>query len=359
MSADTGSIITVSGRSDPDELGTILPHEHVFLDGVSDSFELPNKPYEQRLARQDVSIELLGYLRRNPESNKDNLRLDSKEEAIEELSKFRQAGGQTVVDLTSKDAADPARVREVSRATGLNFVHGTSYYSVAGHPERIERMEIEELATEFAADVQTGIENTDVRAGIIGEIGLSGEIHEQEEKVLRAGARAALRTGAPLNIHPPLFGLEPSPKAALAALDIVEDVGLPLNRVVVSHMDQDHHAMQDLSDHVAIAKRGAYVEFDEWGGWDMYFERHQHAYPSDATRVDAVMELVERGYESKLLFSQDVCTKRQLVNYGGFGYAHVLKNVLPWLRNRGLSQDVLDRIVSENPKRVLAFEPPA
>ncbi|QPV62829.1 hypothetical protein I7X12_19235 [Halosimplex litoreum] len=356
MPTDAGTVVTVTGRIDPDELGMVMTHEHVFLDMVTGWFTRPTKPEAQRLAREPVTLENLGYVRTNPLKNKDNMRLESTEEAIEELEQYYRAGGTTIVDVTPKSAgADPERVRRIARTTGIQFVHGTAYYTRPSHTDHVDDSTREELEAEFVDDVRSGIAETDVRAGQIGEIGLSGTIHPQEEKVLRAGATAARRTGASLNIHPPLFGPDPSPAAALEALDIVEAEGLPLERVVVSHMDQDHDAMQDLSTHERIADRGAYLEFDEWDAWDMYMADDDHAYPSDATRVDAVVELVDAGHADRLLFSHDVCTKMQLTKYGGKGYAYIPEQVLPWLRAEGVSETAIEAIVEENPKRVLSF----
>ena len=359
MPSDAGSIITVMGAVEPSELGLTMAHEHVFLDMVRGWFDEPERPQERRLAEEPMSLELLGYIRENPLANKDNMRLESMDDAMEELRKYRMAGGDAIVDVTPKNVgADPERVRKIARATGVRFVHGTAYYTRVSHPDHVDQSTGEELEAEFVSDVRDGIDETDVRAGQIGEIGLSGTIHEQEEKVLRAGARAARRTGASLNIHPPLFGPEPSPRAALAALDIVESEGLDPHRVVVSHMDQDHRATQELSDHVELAERGAYLEFDEWDAWDMYMPDKDHAYPSDATRVDAVVELLDRGYGSRLLLGHDVCTKMQLTKYGGKGYAYIPEHVIPWLRASGVSEEETEQLLYENPRRALTFAEP-
>lgn len=356
MSADIGSVVTVQGRIDPDELGMTMTHEHVFLDMVSGWFKEPTRPEEQRLAREPMTLENFGYVRRNPLKNKDNMRLESMSDAIDELEKYYRAGGDTVVDVTPKNVgADPRRIRRIARATGLQFIQGTAYYTRPSHSNHIDESTVDELEAEFVSDVRDGIAETDIRAGQIGEIGLSGTIHKQEEKVLRAGARAARHTGASLNIHPPLFGPNPSPRAALNALDIVESEGLPLNRVVVSHMDQDHEAMQELDDHERIAERGAFLEFDEWDAWDMYMHDEEHAYPSDATRVDAIVELIDDGYVDRLLFSHDVCTKMQLTKYGGKGYAYIHEHVLPWLQSRGIEDSDIKTILETNPKRILTF----
>ncbi len=351
---EPGTVLTVEGPIAPEQLGTTTTHEHVFMDMATGWFEQPDTAEARRLAREPLSMELLGYVRRFPLRNRDNMRLESSEQAIEELRPFHRAGGNAVVDVTPKNVgSDPKGVHRVARATGLTVVHGTAYYTRPAHPEHVDRSTVEELADEFVADAEAGIADTDVPAGQIGEIGLSGTIHEQEEKVLRAGARAARRTGLSLNVHPPLFGPEPSPRAALGALDVIEAEGLSMDRVVVSHMDQDHLAMQDLADHRRIAERGAYLEFDEWDAWDMYMPEKDHAYPSDATRVDAVLDLLEAGHGDRLLFGHDICTKMQLTRYGGKGYAYLPEHVLPWLRSRGVSGDTLERITVENPRRVL------
>lgn len=351
-------ILTVDGPVEPDNFGVTLAHEHVFIDQVTSWFEPLEKPREQRLAEQPVTIENLGYVRNNPLKNKDNMRVDSVETAIDELTKYQYAGGDAVVDLTPKGiGADPEYVRRVSRATNLHFVHGTAFYTQATHPDRVRTASQDDLVSEFTNDVRNGFDETDIRAGIIGEIGLSGSIHEQEDKVLRAGARAALRTGASLNIHPPLFGPKTTTAGALEALDIIEEEGLPLERVVVSHTDQDHEGMQDLDDHEEIGDRGAYIEFDQWQ-WNGYLDSQDKAYPSDATRVDAILKLVGSGHLDRILLGHDVCTKMQLTKYGGKGYIYHHDVVLPWLESRGLSQDQIRTILVENPREVLTFEPP-
>lgn len=368
MSDDTGTVVTVDGRIEPDELGVTLPHEHTFIDLVEAWFDLPSSAVDRRIAREPVALENLRHVRRNPLDNKDNGRLESFEEAVEEFSRFANAGGTTVVDVTPKNTGgDPERVRAVGRATGLQFVHGTSYYTRSAHPRRVDDATVEELAAEFASDVREGIGDTDVRAGLIGEIGLSNRIHEDEEKVLRAGAQAALRTGAPVNVHPPGRRPEahqdytyPSSRWALDVLDIFAEEGLPADRVVMSHMDRTRFELDpdSLEYQRAVADRGAYLEYDLWG-LDLFQEKYGNGWPSDPERLDAVTELIDDGYLSNLLFSHDVCMKVQRTRYGGFGYAHLLENVVPMLRERGVSRDQLDTVLVENPERVLRFAEPA
>lgn len=367
MSDDTGMVVTVNGQIQPDELGVTSTHEHVIFDMSRGWYDEPESSYEQKMANKPVTIEDLGYIRQNMMAHRDNLIMDSFNEAVDEITEFYNAGGDTIVDLTPKNTGgDPERIRAVGRATGVQFIHGTAFYTRAAHPERIDSMTIDEIEEEFVSDVKTGIDNTDVRAGIIGEIGVSGTIHETEEKVLRAGSRAALRTGAPMNIHPPggkpnfppdnqLDGSHARSRWALEIMDILEEENFPPDRVIMSHMDAT--LFEEIKYQKQLAKRGVYLEFDVWGN-ENYLTSYGDGYPSDAWRIDTVLELIDSGYEDQLVFAQDICFKVLRKKYGGFGYGHILENIVPRLRQRGVEKDVIDKILIENPKQSLTFSEP-
>lgn len=363
MTEDTGSIVTVTGRIDPSDLGVTLPHEHMFAD-ASNWFTPPESAYERGIADEPVTLENRGYLEHHLYGNKDNMRLNSYEEAVDEIRRFHRAGGDAVVDLTPKNVGrDPQLVRGISRETGLTFVHGTGYYVRTAQPDYLDDMSGEEIEAEFVSDVRDGIGDTDVRAGIVGEIGISGRIHEVEERVLRAGARAALRTGAPLNIHTPgrtphsqKDRTYPPSRWALELLDICEEEGLAPDRVVMSHLDRTFY--EDLEYQRKLAERGAYIEYDLWG-LEAYIKEYDDGLPSDVRRAEWASELVEDGYADRLLFSHDVWGKMQRVKYGGYGYAHLLENGRTILSGQGVSREHFETITVDNPRRVLTFEDPA
>lgn len=357
--SDAGKAVTVEGPVDPESLGITLPHEHLFSSWV-EKFDPPESAYERKIAREPISLDNLWYVRRNPSQHRENLRLESMDDAVEEVTHFYRAGGDTIVDVTPKGTGtDPARVRGVGRETGLNVVHGTAFYTHDAHPDRVDTSTVDDLTTEFVADVTEGIDDTDVRAGIIGEIGTSGDIHEQEKKVLRAGARASLKTGAPVSVHPP-SGRDPEwppSRRALQALNILEDEGLPLERVVICHMDQSKWLGGSMEYQREVLDRGAFVEFDLFGH-EGYFADAQDAQPSDIDRAGYVAELVADGYTDQLLASQDIFLKYLLRKYGGHGYAHILMNVLPMFEGAGVPEEAVDQILTENPQRLLTFAEP-
>jgi len=360
--SDTGKIVTTSGPISPSKAGVTLPHEHIFLDTVADKYEQPESAFERRLAEEPISLENLWWIRQNPMTHKNNMRLDSMEDAVKELSLYKQAGGRTVVDVTPKNmGGDPARVAAIARQIDIHIVHGTAYYMRSSHPDGIDNKSVDELADEFVDDIQNGIDETDVRAGIIGEIGLSNEIHPQEEKVLRGAARAALRTGAPVSIHTPFERTpeNPTSRRSLWALDIVVEEELPADRVILCHRDQSKWQEEDLKYRRRIADRGAYVEFDLFGHDELYHYDQEDGQPSDFDRVSDLIELINDGHQKRLLVSHDIFLKQFLTRYGGHGYRHILANIVPVLRARGVTEDTIETIIRENPQRLLSFESPS
>lgn len=364
MPADAGHVVVTDGPRPPSELGITLPHEHVFIDFTAVDTPIPDSSVERRVAREPVSIDNLWYVRRNPMSHEDNRRLADASAATRELRRFVRAGGRTLVDVTPKNVGgDPVRVRGICRELGIQCVHGTAIYTQSFHPDRVHRQSIDDIRAEFVSDVREGIDGTDVRAGVIGEIGLSGHIHDAEENVLRGAARAAVETGAPIAVHPPgrtphsqRDRTYPSSRWGLEILDIVEAEGLAPNRVALCHMDRTVY--EDLEYQRKLAQRGAYLEYDLWGH-ELHLDRYGDAYMPDSQRVDFTTALIDEGYASQLLFSHDVCNKVQYTKYGGFGYAHVLRNVPSMLQARDIAPETIDRILTQNPQEWLTFSNPA
>jgi len=165
-------------------------------------------------------------------------------------------------------------------------------------------------------------------AGAFGEIGSWDEITATERKVFRAVGKAHLATNVPIFTHTGIPG-----KSALEQLDILEDAGVNPNRVVIGHLGN----LVDPNVYIqkVICRRGAYVAFDRQGG------------NGDAQQVPMVMALLEAGFADRLMFSADASR----------GYGKTLTVFLPKLKAAGVNDDVLHRIMVDNPRRFLAFVP--
>ena len=133
-------------------------------------------------------------------------------------------------------------------------------------------------------------------------------------------------------------------------LDILEREKADLNKVVLCHCDP---TFEDYDYHDSLAKRGAYIEFDLWGAEFMSFEGW--FLPSDGDRIKAVEEQIKRGNAKKILFSLDACFKISFKKWGGFGYTHIIENIVPRLRQKGMNDEHISRILVDNPKELLSF----
>ncbi len=339
---------TVLGAIKTNQLGVTLPHEHLLVD-LKIWFTEPSEADLKRVAYEPVTIENLGWVAYNQYNNLDNMQILDENLAIAEAAQFKKAGGATIVDVTTADLGrDPLALKRISQATGLNIIMGSgNYVSVADNSD-LENKSVDELASEIINDIQIGVGKTGIRAGIIGEIGCSWPLTETEIKALKASASAQKATGAAITIHPGRH--ENSPEQIL---DILEDAGADFSKVIMGHLDRNGFLTETI---LKLAQRGCYLEFDTFGPIPFYplrfglFNR-----PCDRERIEQIRELINHGYLDRLLISQDICLKTKLCRYGGPGYAHILRNILPQMLARGITQEHLHTIMVVNPGRVLGF----
>ena len=312
--ASTGYVQTVHGRIPAAELGFVLPHEHT---GIH-LWQIPNRWDYWELTPDDALL-------------------------LPELAAYRAAGGGTLVDLTLPGVGrDPLRLRRYAEASGLHIVMGAGWYRTAYYPAEalIDRRTVDDLADELVAGIEGGVDGTDVRPGIIGEIGTDKPwLTALEERVHRAAGRAARRTGLAITTHSVMSAV------GLAQLRVFEDEGVDPARVVIGHAD----SYPVLEHYLEIIRRGANLEFDFLGMSFTPMERH-----GEPRIVDLARELVERGHADRLLLSQDVCHNSQLTAYGGNGYVHLLKTFLPELRAAGVPEAAIHQMTVLNPARILA-----
>lgn len=336
-----GKIQTVLGLIEPEELGFTQTHEHLLVNLLPEALR-------EEYQGEPITLENVGYFRRNWLSNPYNLALDSEPDAVAELKRFKASGGAAIVEVSPIGTCrDPEAYARISRAAGVHVVMGTSYYNAAYHPPEIADLSEEEIAQIFMDEMANGADGTDIKPGIIGEIALDWPPYDSEVKVLRAGAMAQAQSGAALNIHPGR-----SDQSPLDAIRIVKEAGGNPERTVMSHVERtllnEDHVLR-------LAETGCYLEFDLFGQEASYYPIADIDMPNDAQRVDRIMGLIREGYGDKILISLDICHKTQLAKYGGDGYNHILDNVLPIMRRKGMSNEEIEAITVGNPARILCF----
>jgi phosphotriesterase-related protein len=240
-----------------------------------------------------------------------------------EVANTKRDGVACIVDGGHADMGRSVDfLRQVSMKSGVPIVAGGGFYAQPFYPKEISTMSEEQILKALIKQADDDV------LGAFGEIGSWDEITADERKVFRAVGRAHVATNIPIFTHTGIPG-----KSALEQLDIFEDAGVKPDRVVIGHLG--NLVDPNVYVHKAICRRGAFVGFDRQGG------------NNDAQQVPMVMALIDAGFADHLMFSADASS----------GYAKTLTVFVPKLKAAGASDDVLHRIMVDNPRRFLAFVP--
>jgi phosphotriesterase-related protein len=298
------TVMTVRGPVEVDDLGVTLPHEHVFLDLT--------REYRGNGLLNDAAL------------------------AQAELQRYVDAGGRSLVDVTTTGLqGDPAGLRAMSERTGLHIVRGAGFYRKAYYPAYVDELSTDAVADLIVRDIEEGVDGDGSnRAGIIGEIGCDKVMTGVEERVFRAAARAHRRTGLTISTHAarwPVGG---------AQLDLLVEEGVDPRRVVVGHCDM----VPDHDYHLALARRGAWIQFDTLQGVHEYDTR---------CRLDWLRSLADQGFLEQVLLSQDVCLRSDYTAMGGPGYAYVVTTFAELLKGEGFDEADVRTLLVDNPRRML------
>jgi len=349
--AVAGEVQTVLGPIKPEGLGITLTHEHLVCN-MAIMMTPPEETTRRAKFYEPLSMGLLGYIRYTGLANLDNGRLWDVQTSIEEAAIFKQAGGGTIVDVTSIGLGrDTRALATIARATGLNIVMGCSYYVDVAHPQDMTSRTEDDLVEEIVRDIMEGVGATGIKAGIIGEVGCSMPITDNERKVLRASGRAQRLTGAPLSIHPGRYE-----RAPMEIAEILRSVNTDLSRTIMCHLDRTIFEKPMLKE---LAETGCLLEYDLFGQEHSYYRAAPHIdMPNDAQRLKWLSWLIEQGYKNQILISHDIDTKYLLLRYGGSGYGHIVNNIVPRMRSKGFKEEDIYTILVDTPRQLMTFTTP-
>lgn len=268
-----------------------------------------------------------------------DLELPSIECAIIELKKFYYAGGRTLVEGSTIDyGRDPEALKYIATKVPVNIICTTGFNKGAYYPEWVKEIAFNDLVDLFVEEVENGIGNTGIKAGQI-KIGTSyNVITKLEEKVIRAAAKAQIITKAPIWCH------TESGTMGLEILDILEEEGADISKVAVGHSDRN----ADPKYHIDILKRGAYLQFDGPGKIKYY---------PDSVRIELIKNVINNGFEDKLLISGDMGRKSYLSAYGGGpGFEFIIKKFTKRMLEEGITKDIINKIFIKNPAKWLTID---
>ncbi|EEZ8884610.1 phosphotriesterase-related protein [Escherichia coli] len=276
-------------------------------------------PTGYTLAHEHLHIDLSGF------KNNVDCRLDQYAFICQEMNDLMTRGVRNVIEMTNRYMGRNAQfMLDVMRETGINVVACTGYYQDAFFPEHVATRSVQELAQEMVDEIEQGIDGTDLKAGIIAEIGSSeGKITPLEEKVFIAAALAHNQTGRPISTHTSFSTM------GLEQLALLQAHGVDLSRVTVGHCD----LKDNLDNILKMIDLGAYVQFDTIG---------KNSYYPDEKRIAMLHALRDRGLLNRVMLSMDITRRSHLKANGGYGYDYLLTTFIPQLRQSGFSQADVD-----------------
>ena len=287
-----GLVQTVLGLIPPSELGATTTHEHLYID-FSFMYRPAQDSPSEKLADAPITLENLGWIRRNYYSNRSNLQLMDLDTTIREVRKYSEVGGGAIVDATTTGIGrKPDALAQISLESAVHIIMGAGFYVEAVHPEDMDERSVDGLAREIIGDIFEGVEGSGVRAGIIGEIGCTWPLASNERKSLSAAAIAQSETGAAILVHPGRH-----PDAPLEILELLARGGADICRVIMGHLDRTVFEFDALQ---SIAASGCYLEWDLFGNEGSYYPLAEIDMPSDAQRLDFIKRVADAGYSDRI-----------------------------------------------------------
>lgn len=317
-----GQVQTVRGPVDAGALGRVLMHEHIFIRSPEIEINWPTD--------WDAKTAVAG--------------------AVERLTELHEAGIGTIVDLTVPGLGRVIeQVQEVAAQVPLHIVVATGYYTYTDLPHyfdgRIAGLRangVDALDEFFLHDIEDGIAGTGVRAGILKCATDEPGVTPAVERVLRAVARVHRKTGAPISTH-----THAATHRGLEQQKIFVEEGVDLSRVVIGHSGDT----TDLGYLNSLIDAGSTIGMDRFGV-DVYLPTAQ--------RIETVAALCGQGRAGSMVLSHDAnCHfdwyEPQLLASASpnWHFMHISRDVLPALRERGVTEDQIDAMLVEAPRRIL------
>ncbi len=265
----------------------------------------------------------------------EDCRLDCYDETLKEFKQLYSQGVRKIVDVTNIGMGrNPNYVAEIAKESGIEIILSTGFYKDPFLPEIVREKSVTELANLFINEIENGIDGVH-KVGMIGEIGTSkNAMLPIEAKVLEAGSIASIQTKKPIYTHTTLGTY------ALEQVAFFEKHGVDLSKVIIGHVDLSG----DLDYIRSILKTGVNVGFDTVG---------KNNYFPDEKRVEFLKALESDGYLSQVVLSMDLTRKSHLNYKGGIGYNYLIDTFLPMLRASGIKEEHIDKMLIDNPKRIL------
>ena len=268
---------TVNGPIKKNELGFTLMHEHIFCD-----LRKPEKRIDLLNEQEEITIKNRFEVNYFQNKNQQNLILDEYEKAIYELKTFREFGGRSIVELSTIGInPEPIKLSKISKETGVNIILGTGCYTEDYLDEKILNFSVDDLQILMSQHLHEGFEGTNIRAGLIGELGCSWHLKDIEKKSLQAALGIQDEIGVTISIHPGKH--RDSPKEIIKFL---EKYKVNPSKTIICHVDR---TLTNLEDILFILNKGYVLEWDFFGIETSNYWFGKFDLPTDYMRLDLII----------------------------------------------------------------------
>ena len=346
----TGMAQTVLGQIPINQLGITLMHEHLLLD-LECYFDEPDTASEKKFIDAPLEFNLLGKYGARWSYNREGLHLHDIELAINEAKEFKFAGGSTIVDTTNIGIGrDPSGLAKIARSTGLNIIMGSGYYVPMSHPPDINEKTADQITDEIVKDITIGVNDTNIKSGIIGEIGNFFPMDSVQKTILIGAAQASMETGAPISIHPGNDDRSP-----YEIVKLLNKEGVQESKIIIGHLSIAFEKRALLKD---LAETGCFLEYDHFGSFEDSSSEYRgisDLIKNDTSKIEIIEFLFASGFGDQVLIAHDVCYKPHYKQYGGKGFDYIITGIIPRLRKHGFSNKDINTMLVDNPSKAVAF----
>ncbi|CNI87274.1 putative hydrolase [Yersinia frederiksenii] len=279
-------------------------------------------------AHEHLHIDLSGF------KNNLDCRLDQYQPICDEMRELVGKGVVNIVEVTNRYMGrNPQFLLDLMRDSGINIIASTGYYTDSFYPPMVRESSAQQLARTMIDEVEIGIDGTELKAGVIAEIGTSeGVVTPDEAKVFHAAALAHHATGLPISTHTSFSTM------GLEQIALLKHYAVPLDKVVIGHCDLKEQP--DLI--MKMIDMGVYVQFDTIG---------KNSYFPDERRIAMLVTLAEHGLLDKVMLSMDITRRSHLKANGGSGFSYLVDSFVPMLLAAGISHHQVEMMLRHNPNK--------
>ena len=305
-------IQTVNGKISPEEMGVTYCHDHILF--------MPPPPFSEK----------------DP-----TLRLDDIDKSLKEIAFFKQAGGGCVIEMSTVETGrSPEGLLRISLETGVHIVATTGFNKSIYCEAVVTDQTVEEIASNMIVDLKVGMDGKNIKAGVIKASSSKDKFTPGETKIFNAAVLAHQDTGATISTHTEAGTM------ALEQIEILVSAGVKPESIVIGHLDR----RLDWNFISQIALTGVFMSFDQLS---------KEKYFPDSLRIEFIKKLISAGHEDQLMLSGDLARLSYLPSYGfgyGPGFTYILWRFIPWMLEEGVSREVVDKIMVQNPAKSFTWK---